>query len=194
MEYPIDRFDRALNALSEEIRLEVLDLCYYALGKEPERIDAEEAGEAGTEDLYKPIEVSDVCQHLAGMVEETGAAVDFLIPGLFTFLIEHFEWVNDPEAIAVNDHDARTMLESLEIEIRKPEKLRLIPSSTEEMQELITELKNSIEQGPDFRAWCAEAATALRTTQQQFFSRNYWSEWRDHLANEASEELFEEEG
>ena len=158
MERPIDRF---VAVLQSDPGLHYL--AGFALGLK-----------AGSPDV---LTVNDVHRRLKSLTEEHGLAEAFLIPGLFHFMVAHYEGIAAELAMLL-DGAAQETVNSLQ-EHRRIGSDEVKALLSDELLRPLEKIFNELsEWGPEHLADNQRFAAELRALWEDKFPKSYWREWQ----------------
>ena len=184
MQSPIQRLGAVVSALPEYVREAIVWNGCLALGRGPARNDKPFDEDVPMGELYDPLTVEDLCDEMQTLVDERGMMEEFVIDGLFQFVISWHERMADADISGRILDRSLSMLQRLESELRKPLDQRDILTSDDVLKKMIQQLKDGMTRRPKFKEECLDLAFAVRSAWETSFPSKYWDDWDGYASRQ----------
>jgi hypothetical protein len=174
---PVDRFCDMLREFDQDDALELISFCCITLGREAKRTSRAYSEDVPLGQLFQDYTIDDLREHITMLVEQVGVRPEFLIPGLFHFLTEHYSKVSDSGATADSIDFHLERLAELEEDLERPPDRRRNQLSDEQLRSLIGRVKDIMSGKPGQRKNAEQLTDRLGAEWAERFSDDYWRDF-----------------
>ena len=160
---PIDRFCQLIERLPEPERNDLVSFSHMAVGPDT------------TGHFFVP-RLNELREQLQRAVE-FGMSPDFLIPGLFLYLIEFYRRGADPDVMQECMENDEVTLARLRADLLVPREQRPTGIPDDQLRDLIEKLEQTHAERRTRREQANRLVGTLEHLRDELFDRNYWRGW-----------------
>jgi len=136
----------------------VIAMACLTLGRRPRSAEYSEHTPYG--EMFHPYSLDDLREQMNTLAERIGVREEFLIPGMFSFLIDHFTRTSDSTPDSINFH--LDNLRHLQDELRKPVEERKGRMTDAQINRLMESVKSIMNGKPEQRRSAEELIERLK--------------------------------
>ena len=174
----IDVFCGLIESLPDKFTQTAMIWVGMAIGVAPEPTGLPETRDRLVKQMHWDMEIRQLRERMAHLVDEVGVDEQFVVEGAFAFLQSYFVQFASPEVLEENQVSHARFLETLHEQLKLPIADRRDQGSDAELHDFIEKIEKTIANGEDTRQEHEEVLDLLRASKNQLLSEEFWRSFR----------------